>query len=152
MICTPLVSMLMPPITGVPGIPQLQRDFVALRARIDWNEAGSIPMAWMNRLITWPRAASSPQGAEPQPAAPPASGTATPDPSSGLVSETATALGKDNLAAAVAIARQVGGIGRELLSDWVEDAEARVALDDLARRINDLVVQRSGRTGAKSDH
>jgi hypothetical protein len=122
--------------TGVPGVPQLQRDFITLRARVEANENGSAPIAWVNRMITWPR------GAETRPT----DEAAEPGPASRIFGELADALGRDNLAGAVAIAHKISGMSRDVLNDWVEDAEARVALDELARRVNDLVVQR--RTGA----
>ena len=53
-------------------------------------------------------------------------------------------MGRDNLPGAVASVQQVGGVARELLSNWMEDAEARVAIDELARQLNDLVVQQLG--------
>jgi hypothetical protein len=117
--------------TGVPGFAQLQMDFAGLRARVDRAEVGNMPMAWMNRLVAWPRGASSPSA----------------DPSqtdSKYLSDATSELNKLNLANAVAIVQPVAGLSRELLSDWIEDAQARVALDDLARRINDLVVQQQG--------
>jgi hypothetical protein len=103
--------------TGVPGFARA--------------EVGNMPMAWMNRLVAWPRGASSPSA----------------DPSqtdSKYLSDATSELNKLNLANAVAIVQPVAGLSRELLSDWIEDAQARVALDDLARRINDLVVQQQG--------
>jgi hypothetical protein len=127
--------------TGVPGIAQLQRDFTVLRARIDWNEHGlMVPMTWMNRLITWPRGASSSQSAGPPQA----------EATDRYFSQAAGELAKDDLPRALALAQQVSGVSRELLSDWMEDAEARVALDDLARRVNDLVVQRLGGTAGQA--
>jgi hypothetical protein len=126
--------------TGVPGIAQLRRDFTVLRARIDWNEHGlMMPMTWMDRLITWPRGASSSQSG----------GPAQADATDRYFSEAAGELAQDDLPRALAFAQQVSGLSRELLSDWMEDAEARVALDDLARRVNDLVVQRLGGTAGQ---
>lgn len=119
--------------TGVPGIAQLQRDFIALRSRIDGGDR-FIPLTWMNKVISWPRGAATTQTAEATP----------PDPTSRQFGDAAIALAKENLAGAVAIAQQITGMGRELISDWVEDAEARVALDEAGRRVNDLVVQRLG--------
>ena len=39
---------------------------------------------------------------------------------------------------------------RVSMNDWMEDAEARVALDELARRVNDLVVRRPGGSAGKA--
>jgi len=128
--------------TGVPGIAQLQRDFMALRARVDWNEHGYLPMAWINRLMAWPRGASAAPPAEPSP----------PDATGQYFRDAARELGKDDLRGALAVAQKVGGLAREMLSDWMEDAEARVALDDLARSVNDLVVQRLGGTVGQPVH
>ena len=125
--------------TGVPGIPQLQRDFLALRARIEWNANSSAPIAWVNRMMPWSHGADAPQSAE----------QAEPGPSDRLFAEAAGALGRDNLAGAVAIVQKADGLSRELLNDWMEDAEARVALDELARQVNDLVVQRPGAIAMK---
>jgi len=119
--------------TGVPGIAQLQREFASLRARIDWDEHGlMMPMAWMNRLITWPHATGHPQA----------------DGADRYSSEAAAELSKDNLPGAIAYARQISGLSGELLTDWMEDAEARVALDELARRVNELVARRLGGTSS----
>jgi hypothetical protein len=118
--------------TGVPGIPQLQRDFLALRARIQWNETGSAPIAWVNRMIPWTHGSDIRKSAEPT----------EPGPPERLFAEAAVALGRDNLAGAVAIVQNAGALSREVLNDWMEDAEARVALDELARRVNDIVLRR----------
>ena len=120
--------------TGVPGNAQLQRDFAVLRARVDSSEHGSMPMAWMTRLIAWPRSALASRSVAPSPS----------ELTDKYVGEAAGEMGRDNLPGAVASVQQVGGVARELLSNWMEDAEARVAIDELARQLNDLVVQQLG--------
>jgi len=135
----PLVAKIEPyAATGIPGLAQLQRDFSGLRARIDLTDRGYTPVVWMTRLIAWPRNAVAGSPAD----APKV------DPGPKLIGDAAGELSKDNLPGALAVAQQVSGPNREFLTDWMEDAGARVAADDLARRINDIVVQRlSGAAG-----
>jgi len=124
--------------TGIPGLAQLQRDFSSLRSRIEWVERSYMPVTWMNKLIAWPRGAATSHPVEPPPQ----------DTTGKLLTEAAGELARDNLSGAVLVAQKVTGPNRDALTDWVEDAGARVAADDLARRINDLVVQQ--RLSAKS--
>jgi hypothetical protein len=126
--------------TGIPGVVQLQRDFAVLYARLEWGVHGYIPVAWMHQLIAWPRSVILWHAVEVSP----------PDPNAKFISDAAGQLTKDNLAAALAAARQVTGPNRALLSDWIEDASARVAADELQMRINALVVQRAFGAGGKA--
>ena len=118
--------------TGIPEAGQLQRDFTVMRLKFEWQDSGSTPRVWMNKLIAWQRGLLS---REPQEAAPV-------DPNTQLLRDVSAGLSRDDLPGAIEAARQIDGSRREALSEWIEDAEARVAAVELSRRIDEMVAKK----------
>ena len=115
--------------TGIPEAGQLQRDFTVMRLKFEWQDSGSTPRIWMNRLIAWQRGLMSREPQEPAPV----------DPNTQLLRDVSAGLSRDDLPGAIEAARLVEGPRREALSEWIEDAEARVAAGELSRRIDEMV-------------
>ena len=88
----------------------------------------------MSHLIPWSR-----NGGAPQPQA---------DNTSQLLTQAGTQIGAGDLAGAVATVKQIDAAQQEVLADWIEDANARVAADALAQRLSDQIAQRA--TGAST--
>jgi hypothetical protein len=130
----PLLDQIEPyAVTGVPSAAQIRQDFSRISTRIQWAERGYISVAWVTRLFPWPRKTAA------QPAA-------VPDNTSQVLTQAGTQIGSGDLAGAVSTVQQIGGSHQEALADWIEDANARVAADAVAQRLNDQIVQRAGRT------
>ncbi len=118
--------------TGIPEAGQLQRDFTVMRLKFEWQDSGSTPRVWMNKLISWQRGLLSREPQEPVPV----------DPNTQLLRDVSAGLSRDDLPGALEAARQVEGSRREALSEWIEDAEARVAAVELSRRIDEMVAKK----------
>jgi len=115
--------------TGIPEAKQLQRDFTVMRLKFEWQDSGSTPRIWMNKLIAWQRGLLSREPVDPGPV----------DPNVQLLRDISDGLSRDDLPAAIEAARQIDGPRREALSEWIEDAEARVAAVALSQRIDEAV-------------
>jgi hypothetical protein len=127
---TPLLDAVEPyAATGVPATARLRQDLARIGMRITWTERGYVPVAWVSRLLPWQRGAA---------AAP-----AQPDPAPKLLGQASAALDGGDLPGAVELVAQVGEPHQEAVSDWLEDARARVAADILVRRLNDRIVQKT---------
>ncbi len=120
-------------VTGVPSSETLRQEFSRLSARLDGMPRGFAPIAWVTKLWPWPRSAVA------SPAMPP-------DPTPQLVAQANTLLANGDLGGAVDVVQQITGPNQELLTDWLEDAKARVAADKLTRRLSDQIAQRTGST------
>ncbi len=108
---------------GIPALPQLRREFSALAGQFGWNGSH---LAWLARLVGLSAPAASPDA------------TAT------LVQQVRDLLAEENLAGALAVARQLPDSARAKLSDWLDDAAARVAADELGRDVATLAGQSGG--------
>lgn len=117
-------------VTGVPSAAQLRHDFSLISARIEWSQRGYASVAWVGRLLPWPRHDGT--------APPPADNTVQ------LLTQASTQLNSSDLAGAVASLRQMDAAHQEALADWLEDASARVAADAIVQRFSDQIAQRAG--------
>jgi hypothetical protein len=117
--------------TGIPGTAQLREEFRALLERVSHGGAAS----WVSNLTAWTHLRS----AQPAPA----------DPSLQALQNAAARLADIDLPGAVEQVRQVDDNDRPVFANWLEDAQARVAADKLAERVNDLVTKTLRTPGAK---
>jgi hypothetical protein len=110
---------------GIPTLPQLRRDFATLSARL--GQSGryySQYSAWLAHMV----------GVS-APSAPPEEGLHD------LLARTAGLLAENDVVAAVAAARQSEGAARDALAEWLDDAAARAAADELAQHVAVLAAQ-----------
>jgi len=117
--------------TGIPGTTQLREEFRPLSERVSHGGA----VSWVGSLTAWTHLRS------PQPA--PA------DPSLQALQNAAVRLADVDLPGAVEQVRQVDGGDRAVFANWLDDAQARVAADELADRVSDLVTRTLRTSGAK---
>ncbi len=108
---------------GVPPAARVSRDFAARAARLGWSGPDSAPVAVVKQLLTW---------SEQQLA-----GSARPvDDTRHRLAEASAELAAGDVAAAVETIGGLEGPARDTFADWLQDAGARAAADQLTNRVN----------------
>jgi hypothetical protein len=112
---------------GIPSLPQLRRDLASQTSWSDRSVISAWRLAWVPGLVGWSRPV------------PPAN-----DPTGALISQAHMLLLQEDLPAALAVIRQLPESTRAAVSDWIEDASARVSADALVRQVAIIAGQSTG--------
>ena len=114
---------------GVPSLADLDRDFRRNADQVLRSGFGPIPVDWVGNVMTWTRATVT------RTAAPPV------DPTPGYVRAAGPLVADGELTDAIAQLRQISGPYEAVFASWIEDAEARLTAERIARKLNDVLAR-----------
>jgi len=121
--------------TGIPGTTQLRQEFRTLYDQV--TRSGTTPSSWVGSLATWSHLRSA---TPTQPSS---------DPSLELLRTASLRLADIDIPGALEATRQISDTYKPAFANWIDDAQARVAADNLAERVGDMVTQALRPPGSK---